>query len=209
MKGLWLGAILGSILMLTVAATVSRVTTWSDGQVLTAATLNGEFDNIVTNINNLNEDNISSSATIPVTNIGVRTIDTSLDSGIVGKGSVKSGTETSTTTQYVVSSLSATVGAGVVQLTTGIQNNPTLPAMPNCTIPDGDAILFGLYRDSTVIYISGIENSSGSSQDYSLPTSVTYDQPGAGSYTYEWRVTHTSTSVSCVYAENALWAVEL
>lgn len=58
--------ILGILLIPVVAyaATVSRVTTFSDGSILTAAQLNAEFDNVVDNMNALTNDNISTSAAI-------------------------------------------------------------------------------------------------------------------------------------------------
>lgn len=46
------------------AATVSRITTFSDGSILTASQLNAEFDNVVDNMNALTNDNISTSAAI-------------------------------------------------------------------------------------------------------------------------------------------------
>jgi hypothetical protein len=46
-------------------STISRVTTWSDNQVLTAAALNAEFDNIVSDYNgSITNSNISASAAI-------------------------------------------------------------------------------------------------------------------------------------------------
>lgn len=46
------------------AAIVSRVTSFTDGQVLTAAQLNSEFNNLVNNMNALNDDNLTDSANI-------------------------------------------------------------------------------------------------------------------------------------------------
>lgn len=62
MKRLVLASIFISVAAL--AAVVSRVTNFSDGQVLTAAQLNSEFNNLVNNMNALDNDNLSSSANI-------------------------------------------------------------------------------------------------------------------------------------------------
>jgi hypothetical protein len=45
-------------------AQIARITTFSDGNVLTAAQLNDEFDNVVDGVNTLDDANISSSANI-------------------------------------------------------------------------------------------------------------------------------------------------
>ena len=51
-------------------STISRVTTWSDNQVLTAAALNGEFNNIVNDYNgSITNANISASAAIATSKI--------------------------------------------------------------------------------------------------------------------------------------------
>jgi hypothetical protein len=56
---------LACVLSLAVqAATVSRVTSFSDGEVLFAADLESEFNNLVDNINTLDNDNIASGANI-------------------------------------------------------------------------------------------------------------------------------------------------
>lgn len=53
-------------------ATISRVTTWSDGQTLTASALNGEFNNIVNDYNGgITNANISASAAIATSKINV------------------------------------------------------------------------------------------------------------------------------------------
>lgn len=46
------------------AAPVSRVTNFSDGNILTAAQLNNEFNNLISGINSINNDQISASAAI-------------------------------------------------------------------------------------------------------------------------------------------------
>lgn len=51
-------------------STISRVTTWSDNQNLTASALNGEFDNILNNYNGgITNANISASAAIALTKL--------------------------------------------------------------------------------------------------------------------------------------------
>lgn len=51
-------------------STISRVTTWSDNQVLTASALNGEFDNIINDYNGgITNANISGSAAISTSKI--------------------------------------------------------------------------------------------------------------------------------------------
>jgi len=53
-------------------ATISRLTTWSDGQVLTASALNGEINNIVNDYNGgITNANISASAAIATSKINV------------------------------------------------------------------------------------------------------------------------------------------
>lgn len=66
-KLLIIGAVSASIV--AYAATVSRITTFSDGSILTAAQLNAEFDNVVDNMNALTNDNISPSAAISASKI--------------------------------------------------------------------------------------------------------------------------------------------
>lgn len=51
------------------AAIISRVTNFSDGQVLTAAQLNAEFNNAVDGVNNIDNANISSGANISASKI--------------------------------------------------------------------------------------------------------------------------------------------
>lgn len=46
------------------AAIISRVKTWSDGEVLTSADLNTEFDNVVDGVNAISNDNITTNAAI-------------------------------------------------------------------------------------------------------------------------------------------------
>ena len=46
------------------AAVVSRIYTFSDGSILTAAQLNDEFNNVIDNVNSLDNDNISAGANI-------------------------------------------------------------------------------------------------------------------------------------------------
>lgn len=49
---------------------ISRVTTWSDGQVLSASALNGEFNNILSDYNgNITNANISASAAIALSKL--------------------------------------------------------------------------------------------------------------------------------------------
>lgn len=45
-------------------AIVSRITTFTDGSILTAAQLNSEFNNIINTVNNLDDDNLSDTANI-------------------------------------------------------------------------------------------------------------------------------------------------
>lgn len=49
--------------MVEAGATFSRITTWSDGQVLTAGTLNGEFDNVLNNFDPSGVDDQSTDVT--------------------------------------------------------------------------------------------------------------------------------------------------
>jgi hypothetical protein len=65
-KALALGAL---IPLLSHAAVVSRVKTFSDGVPLFASDLNGEFNNLVNNVNALDNDNLSSSANISAAKI--------------------------------------------------------------------------------------------------------------------------------------------
>lgn len=51
------------------AATISRVKTFSDGEILTAADLNAEFDNVVDGVNSITNDNIATNAAIRPTKI--------------------------------------------------------------------------------------------------------------------------------------------
>lgn len=50
-------------------AIVSRLTTFTDGTILTASDLNSEFNNLVNTINNLDNDNLSSTANISASKI--------------------------------------------------------------------------------------------------------------------------------------------
>lgn len=61
-------------------AVISRVTTWSDGQTLTASALNGEFNNILNDYNsNITNANIAAAAGIAVSKIA-----TGLSGALVG-----------------------------------------------------------------------------------------------------------------------------
>lgn len=62
------GLAVGSLLFLT-AATISRVTTFSDGDILFASDLNAEFNNIVNAVNSLDNDNLAAGANISPTKI--------------------------------------------------------------------------------------------------------------------------------------------
>jgi hypothetical protein len=59
-------------------ATVTRTTTWADGQVLTATALNGEFDNLLNSVAIVNAD-ISAGAAIAISKIA-----TGLSGSVVG-----------------------------------------------------------------------------------------------------------------------------
>jgi hypothetical protein len=64
-------------------STIARVTNFVDGDVLDAADLNDEFDNLVDNLNALNNDNIAAAAGIAPSKISA---------SIAGSGLVKNGT---------------------------------------------------------------------------------------------------------------------
>lgn len=59
-----LAFILGILLMISMGATVSRIKTFTDGSILTAADLNTEFSNLVDNLNAIDDANISDDANI-------------------------------------------------------------------------------------------------------------------------------------------------
>lgn len=63
---------------MVLTATVTRTTTWTDGQILTATALNGEFDNLLNALAIVNAD-ISASAAISITKIS-----TGLSGSLVG-----------------------------------------------------------------------------------------------------------------------------
>jgi hypothetical protein len=46
------------------AATISRIKTFSDGEILTASDLNSEFDNVVDGVNSITNDNVASNAAL-------------------------------------------------------------------------------------------------------------------------------------------------
>lgn len=77
--------ILGLLLFTVVAtaATISRVKTFSDGEILTASDLNAEFDNVVDGVNSISNDNIASNAAISPAKIS---------SAIKGSGLTRNGT---------------------------------------------------------------------------------------------------------------------
>jgi len=56
---------LGFSTFLLMGAVVTRVTNFTDGQVLTAGQLNAEFNNLVSNINSLNEVNFATTTQLP------------------------------------------------------------------------------------------------------------------------------------------------
>jgi len=60
-KWLLVGALISGAVF---AATVSRIKTFSDGDILTASDLNIEFDNVVDGINSISNDNIATNAAI-------------------------------------------------------------------------------------------------------------------------------------------------
>lgn len=66
---------------------ISRVTTWSDGQVLTASALNGEFNNILNNYNgDITNANISASAAIATSKIAFPVAESSVTFSGSGHG---------------------------------------------------------------------------------------------------------------------------
>lgn len=68
---------------ISTAAIISRIKIWSDGEILTAADLNTEFNQVVNTINSLDNDNLTASANISPSKIS-STID---GSGITRNGS--------------------------------------------------------------------------------------------------------------------------
>lgn len=60
-KWLLVGALISGAVF---AATVSRIKTFSDGDILTASDLNVEFDNVVDGVNSISNDNIATNAAI-------------------------------------------------------------------------------------------------------------------------------------------------
>lgn len=232
MRNLFLGYALCLLMILGISATASRVFTFTDGQILTASQLNNEFDNLVSVVNNLDEDNISASANFDPSNIdssiagdrisasgsGVLSVDSrSLDPdpaalGSVGTGTEKSGTETGSTSEFVVSNVTLTTRGSTVMLVFGSDSNAT-SEMPVCTVLDGETITIKVYRDGTQIHESGLGSfifgPSYTAEIFTIPQTIVFDQPSAGTYDYELRMTYSVTGNSCDFDENLLYAVEL
>lgn len=68
-----------SFAIVATAATISRVKTFSDGEILTASDLNAEFDNVVDGVNSITNDNIASNAAISPTKISSAIKGTAID----------------------------------------------------------------------------------------------------------------------------------
>lgn len=158
---------------------IARVTTWVSGQILTAAALNGEFNNIVNAINSLD------AASTPWSNVKTATLTVTGNSSLAGTLAVSSSsalqgltattlTTTSTTNlKGTITNDSASAGnigeynesvvSGVAIAATGVFKDATSLSL---TAGDWDVTLVLFYTVSiagpTIIY-GGISTTSGNS----------------------------------------------
>ncbi len=186
-------------------AVISRITTWSDGQTLTASALNGEFNNILSDYNgNITNANIAPGAAISASKLsGIITASSSdnltnknlSDSSnifpstlsgkaVIGKTNL-SGTQSTTSLSYA--------DLFSVAITTTVSCNIlVLIAAPLCTGSSGIG-LGKVLRDTTPLVTDAYLNILISGTTYGQAITVQHMDTAvpAGTYTYkfQWKVT--------------------
>lgn len=132
-------------------ATVTRTTTWSDGQVLTAAALNGEFNNLLNALAITNAD-ISGSAAIAISKIA-----TGLSGSIVGTSDTQTLTNKRITKRVSTAADATSIDVNsdsydqVVQANTQGSGTLTLNA-PTGTPTDGQGLVFRIKSTNSQTY---------------------------------------------------------
>jgi hypothetical protein len=122
-------------------ATPTRTTTWADGNVLTAAALNGEFNNLLNSMSIVNAD-ISAGAAIAMSKIA-----TGLSSGVVGLTDAQTITSKRITRRVYTQADGTTIDVNsdsydeVKQLNTQITGTLTIDA-PTGTPTDGQGLIY-------------------------------------------------------------------
>jgi hypothetical protein len=97
---------------------ISRITTWSDGQTLTASALNGEFNNILSDYNgSITNANISAGAAIAVSKIA-----TGLSGSLVGTTDIQTLTNKTLTSPTITNAAFSGGGALVSKIITATKD---------------------------------------------------------------------------------------
>jgi hypothetical protein len=172
-------------------AVISRVTTWSDGQTLTASALNGEFNNILSDYNGgITNANISASAAIATSKINV-----TFPSGtIVGTSDTQTLTNKRITkrvgTVADAATITPTADDSDVYTVTALAQTATIAA-PSGTPTNGQTLVIRLLDNGTARALTW--NSIYTVIGVTLPTTTTLSK-----YTY----------VGCIYnSTSSKWDV--
>ena len=226
-----IGVLLGLQLTFLVAATATRVFTFSDGSILTAAQLNNEFDNIISTLNNIDEDNISTSAAILPGNIdstiagtgvtvdgsGVLSVVTPLDttsSGPIGSAVASSpytSSPTGSTSEYTIGSAELVVsGDSTVHISTGTTFSGSAVVFYSlCDIIMPATLTMSIEEDGTDIYTRILGGYGNADMTLEIPTVNLFLDRSAGTYEYTLKMTHSSSATQCHYFNYKLIVQEL
>lgn len=223
---------LGLALPFIIGATAARIFTFSDGNILTAAQLNGEFDNLISTVNNLDENNIAASTQFLPANISPSIAGTNVDRD-PGSGQLsvefkpfRQRDVTPSAARTISESLAFTntVLAGNTQVLTTLELTtlgnavllknialaPTTLAQfhISCLLQTSGRVDWEVRRNGSVISTYFITNITGVAvyKEPVLPDVI--DFPPAGTHTYEVRTT-TNANVGCGYESFTTYAWEL
>ena len=228
-------ALLGTMVVFLISATVSRIKVWNDGEILTASQLNAEFSNIVSGVNNITNDNISASAAISPSKIDSSIAGSGLDvnpSGVlsvplrefdetpsaqdtVSYGVTGQTTVDETTAQYTVASTTLTTEGGALLVIFGPEQGDWEGMV--CAGPSGGVITISIESALSGGIVGKYAFGLGSSGIVGIPPLTLFvagDGTG-GSETITVKAQHTSTSIECIVRDapakisSAIFAVEL
>lgn len=172
-------------------ATISRLTTWSVGDTLTAAALNAEFNNIVNDYNgNIANANISASAAIAYSKLSLTGSVTNADlAGSIAASKISDTAVTLTATQSMSNktltspTISGTVGGSATYTKPTL--NGSVSALTSDT--DGATITFDMAASNThTVTLAGNRTLALSNVSVGQSFKLRLQQDGTGSRTVTW-----------------------